>query len=273
MTLQRTQDIAQRFQRETAEHQMTVLRDDGLYRHVRFRHPKHSFYWFDLITVPGALIFRGDGDSFVFARLEDMFEFFRGPVGQINASYWAEKLTDRRDGVMKYDQEIFERIVKEEFVEAVRDRRAPIGLGKAVREELLDAEEIAWEDGAHHILGGFEYGERFKASCTCGMTVEFASEFDRNTWARRHREPGDAAHIVSSKRVPGFRFGDTWEWCFRDYDWWFLWACHGIVWGITKYDAHRKAARERHRAVQRSAIVAALTVLVVSVGLILAVAS
>jgi hypothetical protein len=59
-------DIAERFAKETAEHDMEIVHDDGLYRHLRFRHqgPNYSsWYWFDLITVPGSLIFRGDGDG------------------------------------------------------------------------------------------------------------------------------------------------------------------------------------------------------------------
>src|SRR3954466_1726422 len=77
----------------TRPHEVTVLHDDGLYRHLRFRSPDHSAYWFDLITVPGCLIFRGDGDSFVFSRTEDMFGFFRSSrEGSINPTYWSEKL-------------------------------------------------------------------------------------------------------------------------------------------------------------------------------------
>lgn len=246
MTLQRTQDIAQRFQRETAEHQMTVLRDDGLYRHVRFRHPKRGIYWFDLITVPGALIFRGDGDSFVFQRLPDMFEFFRGSayLGNPNISYWAEKLTDGRDRVMVYDQEILADFVKEEVAEVVAAQKdgTLAELEKEVQAEVLDY-LCGDESLDRHVVDQFEF---------------YANDSDRFAWP---------------KKAPDFQFEYMYEWRCQDYDWWFVWACHGIVWGITKYDAHRKAARERHRAVQRSAIVAALTVLVVSVGLILAVAS
>jgi hypothetical protein len=151
-------DIAERFARETADHRMTVLHDDGLYRHLRFRSPKNSFYWFDLITVPGSLIFRGDGQSFVFARLDDMFEFFRGPVGRINPHYWAEKLTShQRDEVKCYDRDIFERQVREAVDDAVRDGSAPVGLVQAVQESLLDSEEIDYESGAREALRSFTF--------------------------------------------------------------------------------------------------------------------
>lgn len=218
-------DIAARFAIETADHAMTVLRDDGLYRHLRFRRQVwrpplvkplvSSMYWFDLITVPGTLIFQGDGTSFVFSRIDDMFEFFRGPVGRINPTYWAEKVTSGRDQLMRYDREIFEASVKEAFVEAVRDRVAPAGLGKAVREEILNSEEIDWEHGGYNALREFAFYKH------------------------------DADRYDHTKR-PDFEFDlDGCEWNFQDYDWWFLWALHGIVWGIAQYDQHHGRAISR----------------------------
>lgn len=204
------EDIAERFARETAKHQMTVLHEDGLYRHVRFAEPGHSFYWFDLVTWPGNLVFRGDGMSYAFAREKDMFEFFNFDRGRINPGYWSEKLTSHRECVAVYSQEKFERLVKEAFVEAVRYGDAPRGLGKAVRAEILDAEEIGWEDGAYQVLRDFRF---------------FKNPADRWDW----------------RKTPDFEFRDTWEWNLRDYDWWFLWACHGIAWGIGQYDAAKSA--------------------------------
>ena len=103
-------DIAARFTRDTANHTMIVLHDDGLYRHLRFqdttwRPPltkplKSSFYWFDLITAPGTMIFEGDGESYVFRREEDMIGFFRSSAykGRPNLHYWQERspATDAR---------------------------------------------------------------------------------------------------------------------------------------------------------------------------------
>jgi hypothetical protein len=195
--------IAERFKRDTAEHAMTVLHDDGLYRHLRFQHQtwrpplakplKSSFYWFDLVTVPGALIFQGDGDSYVFRRLDDMFEFFRSPVGQVNPTYWSEKVVSGRDRIRTYDESVFRARVLEAFTDAL-GYGVPLGTGRALREQVLDNDyaEIHYEQGARDALNQFEH--------------------------------------------EGFRFEDTWEWDFRDYDWWFLWALHAIVWGIAYYD-------------------------------------
>lgn len=76
----------------TKNHQMTVLRDEGLYRHIRFAEPGTGIWRFDLVTWPGHLVVTGDIEDFHFARIDDMFEFFRSPVGYINPGYWAQKL-------------------------------------------------------------------------------------------------------------------------------------------------------------------------------------
>lgn len=209
-------DIGARFKRDTADHEMTVLHDDGLYRHVRFQRRVQrqdgsssltSIYWFELITVPGSLIFRGDGDSFVFARLTDMFEFFRdsGYQGRPNVQYWAEKLT-AGGPVMKYDRELLAAQVKEDAANyhegaAVLDR-----LMVAVQDEILD-ELIGDESIDHKRVSDFSFYE---------------NPDDR--WKVPHKDPD-------------FQFYDTYEWKCRDYDWWYLWACHGILWGISQYDA------------------------------------
>lgn len=196
-------DIARRFKNETADHEMVVLHDEGLYRHLRFQRTvwrppltnplKYSAYWFDLITAPGMLTFQGDGQAFVFHRLKDMFEFFRGPIGWINPSYWQEKVVSGRDGIRTYNEQVFCARVIEEFTEAL-SVGVPIGTGRALREQVLD-----------------------------------------NDWAETHYEAG-ARDALARFEHDGFEFTDTAEWDFRDYDWWFLWACYAIVWGIAYYD-------------------------------------
>lgn len=189
-------DVRERFARETAEHKMTVLHDDGLYRHVAFRHTGRNYsgyYWFDLITVPGTLVFRGDGESFVFSRSEDMFEFFRGSAhaGGPNLGYWAEKVTSDRDSLKTFSHELFVQTMREHYIELIRERDVPPGTSKAFLEHA-EGYDWTYEVNARQMLDHFVH--------------------------------------------KGFRFHDTWEWDFRDYDWWFAWACHAIVWGICQYD-------------------------------------
>lgn len=239
-------DIAERFARETANHVMEIKHDDGLYRHLRFMEPGHSPYWFDLITVPHALIFRGDGESFVFSRIDDMFEFFRSGLWRdgsihINPHYWAEKLTSDRDSVMKYDQDLFEKLVKEHVAEAILDRSAPRGISRAVK-ELLENGDITWEGGARRELEEFEFGAGYQATCMCGWKgTLFEGEYDALKQSQSHRAIGASHHTITGW-VEGFAFTDIWEWELKDYHWWFLWGLHAIVWGISQYDLARSAA-------------------------------
>jgi hypothetical protein len=199
-------DTAERFKRDTADHQMTVLHDDGLYRHVRFRQPRNEIYWFDLITVPGALIFQGDGDSFTFRRTEDMFDFFRTSawMGEPNVRYWEEKLTsDSR--VMRYDQELLRKFVDEVAAEATKENPKLTRLAQDVRRHVTD-ELVGDESLDRAVVEDFKHW--------INEDDEYAVPHKQHDWG----------------------FPEIWEMSFRDYDWWFLWACHAIVWGIGCYD-------------------------------------
>lgn len=230
-------EITKRFKRETADHQMTVLYDDGLYRHVRFCGPKHSFYWFDLVTWPGNLVFRGDGETYAFSREEDMFGFFRhGAAYGINPSYWGEKITDGRDRIKDYSEEEFTRFVAEYLIEA--EPEYP-GVTKAWADFLDEEFNTEHEDEARRALDEFRYGAAFVATCVCGETRDFAEDYEASLWRRSHQSLG-GQHVVTTGKGNPFRFYDTWEWDLKDYHWWFLWACTAIVWGIGQYDAARQ---------------------------------
>lgn len=102
-------DVKSRFLRDIAKHEMTVLLDQGVYRHIRFQRPGDNCCWFELVTWPGHLSIGGDMGTYVFSRTEDMFRFFRRDQLEVNEGYWAEKVvsSDRTP-------------VKEFRVEAVR---------------------------------------------------------------------------------------------------------------------------------------------------------
>lgn len=108
--------VAERFPIEIANHVMTIVKDDGLHRHVMFRNPDSGFYWFELVTWPGFLCVSGDCGCYVFSRIQDMFEFFR-EVEKPNFSYWGEKVqtVDRQCPVMEYSEDEFRETVKEEI--------------------------------------------------------------------------------------------------------------------------------------------------------------
>lgn len=194
-----------RFKADTKNHQMTVLHDEGLYRHLRFKPPGRSFYWFDLVTWPGKLAFAGDGEAFVFSRLEDMFEFFRMSRGRINPMYWSEKLVSNRDAAQAYSVEKFNSRVAEALADVKGDYPGVTAAWAAHVEDF----DVEYGQNAREALDDF----RFKPE---GAPVE----------------------------LKPFRFEDTWEWDLQDWHWWFLWACQGIAWGISRYDALKAETRE-----------------------------
>ncbi|WP_369213893.1 hypothetical protein [Streptomyces flavofungini] len=150
-------EIAERFARDTAKHEMTVLHDNGLYRHLRFRAPRFSEYWFEIVTWPGSLAIRGDvGDGYVFTRLTDMFEFFRSDRSGINPHYWAEKLGGGRASVKEYSEEALRQRVVEQFVNDARWGGVPAGTGKHLRTWVLD-EDLSSEHTARNVLNDFAY--------------------------------------------------------------------------------------------------------------------
>ncbi|WP_420032313.1 hypothetical protein ACN2WE_05470 [Streptomyces sp. cg28] len=158
--------IAARFARDTAQHGMLVLHDDGLYRHLRFTSNRNGYgeYWFDLVTWPGRLAMCGDvGDGYIFTRHPDMFEFFRaGRRWGINPHYWAEKLGGGRRSVKEYSEDLLRQLVVERFVEDARWGGVPAGTGKALRTWVLN-EDLTDEHTARNVVEDFAFkGYEFK---------------------------------------------------------------------------------------------------------------
>lgn len=127
------------FLKDVAAHRMTVVRDDGVHRHLHFAKPGTGCMHFELITWPGYLCYSGDMGCFVFSRLRDMFEFFRtrpdGKTGlYINESYWGQKLQAASDGGHK-------EFSCEKFQQAIQDyldqHEASTEVREAVESEVL----------------------------------------------------------------------------------------------------------------------------------------
>jgi hypothetical protein len=101
------QPTQEQFARDVAKHRMKIVRDDGIHRHLLCRADDNSDYWFEVITWPHRLCITGDMGTWVFARLEDMFEFFRVDRThgrcEINPDYWEEKIKsqDRQSGTRR----------------------------------------------------------------------------------------------------------------------------------------------------------------------------
>ena len=207
----------QSFLKDVAQHQMIVLRDDGLSRHIRFMRPNTSCQHFDLITWPGKLCYTGDMGTYVFQRLDDMFEFFRtdrdygrrnGRQVYINPGYWAEKLiavdsSGRHGGsAEQFDSERFTEIVKRQLIEWMRDRDRC--QGAEMRHELREQVESG-------VLSYADHGE--------SAAMQAAMDFEHK----------------------GFQFVDFWEHRLKDWTYHFIWCCYAIAWGVEQYDEAKEA--------------------------------
>jgi hypothetical protein len=192
---------AERFTKDIAEHGMTVLRDDGLYRHLIFRAPTHSWmHWFEIITWPGALVINGDMETFVFRRIEDMFAFFNHV--EINPGYWAQKCVAGK--TREYSEEAFKKHVNEYVSDFIKDGELDDALAEKLRasieEDVFGDDRVTCNDGAHEVL----------------------------------------AEFYSSDDFMDFEFTDTWEWDFRDWTYQYLWCCFAIVHAIRTYNASKE---------------------------------
>ena len=202
--LDRDKKAHDRFVRNTAEHEMSVLHEDGLYRHVRFAQPGTSTYYYDLVTWPGNLVICGDAGDWHFARIRDMFEFFtrkNGATG-IDPHYWAQKLQGRtahRDAE-QFSEATYRAHVRQWLEQHLEDEQPEDGdrsdaLRGAVQSELLQEGEYGdiSEQEAHRRLREFEHE---------GTTI-----YDPADWDLREYHPA------------------------------FLWACWAIVEGVARYRA------------------------------------
>jgi hypothetical protein len=150
--------------------------------------------------------------TYVFQRLQDMFEFFRtdrqdGKL-RINLGYWTEKLVaidgNRYGGKAKeFCQDKFKRIINRYRIDWMREAKERGSLDKDGRREL-------WEAVNYDVLDHVEDG---------GERAMIAAH--------------DFRHVVDRK---SWEFTDIWEHDFTDYTHRLVWCCYALAWGIQQYD-------------------------------------
>lgn len=155
----------ERFLHDVRDHKLVIQRANGCDRFLKFRTPGTSTYWFELVTWPGALCIRGDCGTYVFSRIEDMFDFFRSPSGQINPGYWEEKCVSRgrHEGVQQWSPARFRGAVVRDFRNYWRDEDRSLRREcfRQLRSDVLSAEG---EFEAMNAVSSFEWdGFRFDA--------------------------------------------------------------------------------------------------------------
>lgn len=212
----------ERFLNDVADHQMTVVRDDGIYRHVRFKHPDTICMHFDLITWPGYLCYTGDMGTYVFTRLRDMFEFFRRSekeeLFRIDMRYWAEKVEagDRCDGVKKFSLEKFEREIRDWIAQREAESRP----------DEDDAKDFALHASAFTELRAAVEDEVLGCDDNEVRAYDAANDFE-------HRGEAWQAYFGEKAR---FAFSDFWEVDVTEWSHRFLWCCFALAWAIKQYD-------------------------------------
>lgn len=225
-TIDIQRDVAQRFQKDIAEHTLTVLHDDGLYRHLRFRNPKSSFYWFDIVTWPGSLAVRGDCGGFVFSRVDDMFEFFRrnGNEHGINPGYWAEKMPDGGRSVHEYSEDKLRAKVAAALAEY--EPEYP-GLADSYATAKTNYDALSWDRR-------WPYGNTRepREPKTPDEVRQIIADHDED--GLLSYETG-ARELLGQLEIDGV-VSDTFEWDLTDWNWQYLWCCHAIAWAVTQYD-------------------------------------
>jgi len=176
-------------------HHMEILKDDGLYRHLKFTDGGSQVYRFDLITWPGHLCICQDMGTYVFSRVADMFDFFYKGKIAINPYYWSEKVQSqcKQSHIEQYSQEeLIENVWYwfENYFEFKDDEEK-----EAVKEEINN--EVIGS------LSGCEIRDY-------DLVVDFESSF-------------------------GHVFLDFFEANNEEYTYHYLWCCWAIVWGIAQY--------------------------------------
>lgn len=190
------------FKEDSANHQLTVLHEDGLYRHFRMAAPGTRMWSWDIVTWPGHLATSGDiADGLTFSRETDMIRDFFGRMRgnrpyfadgapSIDFRYWAQKLQgDQRETVREYVHGNFTAFVTETLTE-----RLAAGYRTSLTQETVD--ELIVEA---HNLEPYESAAR--------------------GWLEEHDE----------------QFPDSWEHDFKDYTFQFQLACYAVNTAVQAY--------------------------------------
>jgi hypothetical protein len=210
-----------RFRADTAEHQLEVLQNNGLYRHLKFSRGGSSIYRFDIITWPGYLAITGDMGESVFTRLPDMLEFFRTDQRKdeapetltINPGYWAEKCVANKGEMQEFRAELLEQTVKESFDNFIADN-------------MVDG-----EDGAP------DTQPKWASQLWIDLRSEVLSLENESVAAAI--EAMDNYRPDSDTGFARFRFREPWEYAssMQDYTFHFYWRLYAIAFAVKAYDS------------------------------------
>jgi hypothetical protein len=203
----------ERFAAEVEGATMTVMRDEGLHRHLTFRFPRASWKWCEIVTWPGVLTLRGGLGCWSFTRVEDMLGFFR-PMGQhdrIDPVRWGDTLVPGSGSEVKvYDAD-----------------RARAYVRQAVAEAVKKHGHISAEDAEEWLFSDYAFAE-FDTEANLMRTLgRFEGRIDGN------RPLGDSLEEFMASE---FHF-PVQDWDLYRYSDWFLLSCVALRWAVNQYAA------------------------------------
>lgn len=217
----------EKFLRDVDRHEIKILREEGVYRHLRFKRPDTSCMYFDIITWPGSLCYTGDMGTYVFARIEDMMYFFaQGEEDEVvtNYYYWTQKLQADSiygSGVREYSGDLFVDSITEDFEnwkhDYLEDNSEEDGDGNLIVDPgALTFVEEQWDRVENEVLSCSHDGEH--------LAYEAALTFDV--------EKND-----NGRRGPNFE--EFWKTDCKELTYHYQWCCHALNWGVKKYFKHK----------------------------------
>lgn len=204
-----------RFLLDAAHHRLDVIRDDGVYRHLRMKEPGTSCYYYDIITWPGYLTVTGDMGTWTFSRTHDMFRFFGGWTGEINTGYWSEKL-EAGAGRSAYSF-LAQEYDHDEFCSSLRE-----WLSSYFEEDDEESEpDVDWDDES-------DEPDSDKSRIREIVRDLCREDFGNDMLAYQAVYDADWPECV-----------DVWELCaditYKSYSHHFCWILYAITWAISKY--------------------------------------
>lgn len=199
----------EQFTKDTAEHQLEVLLDNGLYRHLSLRKLNTSNNSFSITTWPGYLCISGDMGCFTFQRTTDMFEFFRGAPGEIAPGYWSEKVQagagsgGARSITVEPDFSKYDKRMDEYLLDFIKE---------------LDASDPETSEKIEHAKEAVE---------------DFKNQRENSEWDIVSRVNNWDSHIAG-----GMELEDFWdnERSLEKFQYHYIWCCYAIVHAIALYD-------------------------------------
>jgi len=211
------ENLHENFLSDVKDFKYTILAEDGVNRHIRFKKDDSLCYWFDLITWEGHLCITGDVGTYVFSRITDMFNFFnddnindhykKSKVLKINPHYWGEKLQaiSKQGGYEQFSEEL-------------------------LKENIDEAFSVWAEDKSQDVIDEMRY------------------KVDEEIISLISDDEREAYDSVYSFEHYDEVFPDFFEYNNNEFTRSYIWCLYAIVWGIIKYKELKKVRNDETKS-------------------------